>query len=170
MINQSLNGVEAVLLVGGPAGCGKTTIAQDIVSAPEQFDLPKHCPHPVHRTDWKSLPSKKFHNGTVIVEFATNRLSDPEQLQIYSSFIDSLAQATIIQAAYSAPIERKALLKRYLQRMEPSHFLHFGKWKSWLGYLLANRDDDFGVETWEQLLDIKSIPCRTWPIQRKASP
>lgn len=45
MVNQSLNGVEAILLVGGPAGSGKTTIAEQLVMAPNAFVLPAQCPN-----------------------------------------------------------------------------------------------------------------------------
>lgn len=167
MIKQSLNGVEALLLVGGPAGCGKTTIAERIVEEPESFDLPDHCPAPIHRTDWKSLKSKKFHGGTVIVEFATNRLSDAAHRQTYNDFIDALETAAPIRAGYSAQIDRKTLRKRYLARMRPSHYLHFGKWKSLLRYLLAVQTDDFGIAAWNNLLDDKSITRLSWPISAR---
>lgn len=164
MIRQSLDGVEALLLVGGPAGCGKTTIAERIVAAPDKFDLPDQCPKPLHRTDWKSLSAKRFLDGTVIVEFATNRLSDAEHLQNYSDFIDSLETAAPIRAGYTAHIDSKTLRKRYLQRMKPRHFLHFGKWKSLLRYVIATQSDDFGMAAWNQLLDERSIKRLTWPI------
>ena len=106
MLKQSLDGVEALLLVGGPAGCGKTTIADNIVEAPGQFELPASCPQPFHRTDWKSLEAKRFGSGTVIVEFATNRLNDPVQLQTVSYFIDALQRAAPIRGAYTSIIVR----------------------------------------------------------------
>ena len=168
MINQSLNGVEAVLLVGGPAGSGKTTIAEQIVTAPDEYDLPDLCPLPVHRTDWKSLHAKRFQDGTLIVEFATNKLSDPEHRRVYSDFIDALGKAAPIRAGYTANINRNILRKRYLQRMKPSHFLHVGKWKSWLRYLLATPSDDFGVAAWNSLLAEKSIRQLSWPISSRS--
>lgn len=167
MINQSLNGVEAILLVGGPAGSGKTTIAEKIVAASDEFDLPDLCPKPVHRTDWKSLHAKRFQDGTLIVEFATNKLSDPEHRRTYGEFIDALGKAVPIRAGYTAHIDHNVLRKRYLQRMKPSHFLHVGKWKSWLRYLLATPSDDFGVAVWDSLLAERSIRQRPWPITRR---
>lgn len=167
MIKQSLNGVEALLLVGGPVGSGKTTIADKIATAPDQFDLPDLCPKPVHRTDWKSLTEKRFQNGTVIVEFATNRLSDTDHLQTYREFIDALEKAVPIRAGYTAQINHKDLQSRYLQRMKPSHFLHFGKWKSLLRYLLATPTEDFGITAWNQLMDERSFKRLTWPIPQR---
>lgn len=169
MVNQSLNGVEAILLVGGPAGSGKTTIAEQVVMAPTEFALPGQCPEPLHRTDWKSLTAKQFQGGTVIVEFATNKLSDPAQKRNYSAFIDALSQAAPIQAGYTAQISRHALRERYLQRMKPSHFLHVGKWKSLLRYLVSPQSDDFGIAVWNSLLSEKSIRQMPWPIARRTS-
>lgn len=164
MIKQSLNGVEALLLVGGPAGCGKTTIADRIVKSPDCFHLPISCPTPLHRTDWKSLKSKQFHGGTVIIEFATNKLSDPAHLQTYNDFITALEKTAPIRAGYTVQIDRKTLRMRYLQRMKPSHCMHFGKWKSLIRYLFAIKSDDFGIAIWNELLDVKSINRLTWPI------
>lgn len=164
MIKQSLNGVEALLLVGGPAGCGKTTTADRIVKSPDCFHLPIKCPTPLHRTDWKSLTSKQFHEGTVIIEFATNKLSDPAHLQTYNDFITALEKAAPIRAGYTVEIDRKTMRMRYLQRMKPSHFMHFGKWKSLIRYLFAMKSDDFGIAIWNELLAGKSIKRLTWPI------
>lgn len=164
MIKQSLNGVEALLLVGGPAGCGKTTIAKRIVTSPECFELPIQCPTPLHRTDWKSLTTKQFRGGTVIIEFATNRLSDPVQLRTYNDFIDALKKAVPIRAGYTGQIDRKILRMRYLQRMKLSHYMHFGKWKSLIRYILSMDSDDFGITIWNELLDEKSITRLTWPV------
>jgi adenylate kinase family enzyme len=169
MVNQSLNGVEAILLVGGPAGSGKTTIAEQLVMAPNAFVLPAQCPEPLHRTDWKSLTAKRFQGGTVIVEFATNKLADPAHRHIYAEFIDALGKAAPIRAGYTAQISRSTLRKRYLQRMKPSHFLHVGKWKSLLRYLVSPQSDDFGLSVWTDLLDEKSIRQMPWPIPRRAS-
>nr|WP_306268478.1 hypothetical protein [Pararhizobium sp. IMCC3301] len=168
MLEQSLDGVEALLLVGGPAGCGKTTIAQTIVDAPGQFELPASCPLPFHRTDWKSLEAKHFREGTVIVEFATNKLNDPVQLQKISDFIDGLQKAAPIMGTYVSVIDRKTLLRRYFQRMTAWHFLHAGKWKSLSRYLLAGGSDDFGIAAWNRLLDSKSLARQAWPISRRA--
>ncbi len=167
MLNQSLNGVEAILLIGGPAGSGKTTIAEHLVMTPDAFVLPAQCPEPMHRTDWKSLTAKRFQGGTVIVEFATNKLSDPAQRRIYGEFIDALGKAAPIRAGYTAQISRSTLRKRYLQRMKPSHFLHLGKWKSLLRYLVSPQSDDFGILAWNSLLAEKSIQQLPWPIARR---
>tara|TARA_R110000868_G_scaffold42724_3_gene144215 strand:+ start:3375 stop:3899 length:525 start_codon:yes stop_codon:yes gene_type:complete len=170
MLKQSLDGVEALLLVGGPAGCGKTTIADNIVEAPGQFELPASCPQPFHRTDWKSLEAKRFGSGTVIVEFATNRLNDPVQLQTVSYFIDALQRAAPIRGAYTSIIDRKTLLRRYFQRMTARHFLHAGKWKSLARYLLAGQTDDFGIAAWNHLLDSRSLARQDWPVTRRPDP
>lgn len=167
MLKQSLDGVEALLLVGGPAGCGKTTIAENMVAAPGQFELPASCPLPLHRSDWKSLDAKRFGNGTVIVEFATNRLNDPAQFQTVSDFIGALQQAAPIIGAYTSIIDRRTLLSRYFRRMTARHFLHAGKWKSLLRYGLAARSDDFGIAAWNRLLDGRSLARQDWPVSRR---
>ncbi|MBL4646817.1 MAG: hypothetical protein COA52_07185 [Hyphomicrobiales bacterium] len=158
-IRRALKGISDVILIAGPAGAGKTTIAANIISGEIASPFTTKHLEAISRTDCKSLPDKNFAPGGLVVEFAINRLHDPDFANYVISLIDHIAQNANIQEAYVIELGRAELIKRYISRMKPMHFVHLGKLKSLLGYMFSS---DFSERTdiWHKIVQERGIPCR----------
>lgn len=147
----ALNGIDVVLLLGGPLGSGKTTYANRLIDGSERSSFLDGFHGGLSRTDAKSLPRKRFMPGGLVVEFATNRLNEAEQMHSTRDYIQALQRQVNVIGAHTFEVGGWPLFRRYRKRMRGLQFLHFGKLKTLANYALARATDE-GVANWKTLL------------------
>ena len=156
----ALNGIDVVLLLGGPMGSGKTTYANQLMEGSERSSFLDGYRGRLSRTDAKSLPRKRFMPGGLVVEFATNRLNEAEQIHSTRDYIQALQHRVNVVGAHTFEVSGWPLFRRYLKRMRGLQFLHFGKLKTIANYAQAGATDE-GVANWKTLLAQCGIENRT---------
>ena len=162
-LDRALEGIEVVLLLGGPFGSGKTTLAEQLTRGEERSSFLEGNRRALSRTDAKSLPRKSFTPGGLIVEFATNRLDEPEEFAAARSYIEALQRRAKVLGAHTLEVSGWSLCRRYLGRMHGLQFLHAGKVKTLARYALTG-EAQHGVAQWKALLAACGIEHR--PLER----
>jgi len=165
VLDKALEGIEVILLLGGPLGSGKTTFAERLIRGSETSSFLQGYRGSLSRTEAKSLPRKTFMPGGLIVEFGTNQLHEPEQYLSTRVYIAAIQRRANVVGAHTLEVSGWHLYRRYLERMHGLQFLHLGKLKTLAHYALR-REAQHGVASWKSLLAECGIENR--PVEHRS--
>lgn len=162
-IRAALENVQAILLLAGPSGAGKTTVAESLsVGETQSPYLKEYASCRVARTDSASLARKTFSEEILIVEFATNKIVQKSDIDQIKTYIKVLSQLRPVLGAHTISLSPKQAIFRYLSRMKPGQFFHLGKLKTLCLYMI-DANVTSGLENWNSI--IADLAIKNEPIE-----
>ena len=129
--------IEHLVILAGPSGAGKTTMARAMLERASN-ESESTSGHAGLRTDSKTLLTRLYSGGVLIVEYSTTALMPEEQAIAVHHQIQNLIDRSKTATINTLRIDKNTLVSRYIGRMseeklrrtpEFMRYLRFRKWR-----------------------------------------